>query len=187
MKAIEVYNINKNKIRQMADFVRTKKGETVSDIIHDKESGTAMELIASSFAKVGVESPVEGIRNGIRGIHTRCDIAPIGTRDFRMACAEVSKKEAKELRNCLAPMAEDLDKRMKEIVGNGKTMREILKPQTREEKRELRELLPLHLGKKMVELNKDFDEYIEKNCKPCKDIKKTYTGILVQGKNITEE
>jgi hypothetical protein len=187
MKAIDVYNINKNKIRQMADFVRTEKGETVSDIIHDKESDMDMELIASSFAKVGAESPVEGIRNGIRGIHTRCDIAPIGIRDFRMACAEVSKKEAKELKNCLAPIAEDLDKRMKEIIGNGKIMREILKPHTREETRELHKLLPMHLGKKIVELNRDYDEYIEKNCEPCKNIKKTYTGILIQGKKITVE
>lgn len=187
MKANEVYNINKNKIRQMADFVRTKKSETVSDIIHDKESDTNMELIASSFAIVGVESPVERIRNGIRGIHTRCDIAPIGTRDFRMACSEVSKKEAKELKSCLAPISEDLDKRIREIISNGKMVRKILKPQTREEKRELHELLPMHFGIKMENLNKDFDEYIQKNCKPCGNIKKTYTGISVQGKKIIEE
>lgn len=181
MRAEEVYNKNKIKIRQMVDASR-KTGERYCYIIHDKSNtDLILQTTDEENVKVGYETRIPKILDEIHGVHTRCRMIPVGNRDVKIACIERDKKDTEELRKCIIPISKNIEERLDKISNEFDEIYSMIKPTTREEKRKLTELQEMHLDKRLTEIEKEYNSYKEKNCK---SVSKLFTGLQTEGKKI---
>lgn len=187
MRAKYVYEKYKREIKQLADTVR-KTGKP-GHVLPDKEDAGLGVTSYQEFEKDIDFDSGEVISSEIAGIHTICQIKPVGMRDLRLTCVQMNKERAKEIKKCVLPEGMNMIIELSEISTEQEpTVRNIIDKVLRKQitSEEASKMIKQKLSKAIHDEESIVRHYKKYRNSKCGKVDKLLTKIETRGSKVIE-